>query len=92
MGLLSSKQGFCVCPRRLPQDGKGFCACKLYVSLSVDVPVSLRKLDTRRMGQFCIMKVNLCLIEYGAVLLLCYQSMYSSCDTTAWLLLLLSRF
>ena len=63
MGLLSSKQGFCVCPRHLPQDGKGFCACQPYISLSVDVPVSLRKLDIRRTGQFCNMKVNLCLIE-----------------------------
>ena len=72
-----------MCPGHLQRDGRGFALASSRLSLSVDVSVSHRELDSRRTGQLCNMQVNLCLIEITSVLLLCYQSMYSSCNTTA---------
>ena len=70
-------------PRHLQRDGKGFAFASRRLSLSVDVSVSHKDLDSRPTGQSCNAKVNLCLIEITSVLLLCYQPMYSSCNTTA---------
>ena len=53
------------------------------LSFSVDMSVSHRELDSQPTGQLCNVKVNLCLIEITSELLFCYQSMCSSCDTTA---------
>ena len=72
-----------MCPRHLHRDGKGFALASRRLSLSIDMSVSHRELDSRPTRQACNMKGNLCLIEITSVLLFCYQSMYSSCNTTA---------
>ena len=69
--------------RHLQRDGKGFAFASRRLSLLVDMSVSHRELDSRPTGQSCNMKVKLCLIGTTSVLVLCDQSMYSSCDTTA---------
>ena len=53
--MLISKQGCYVCPRCLPQDGKGFALASWRLAFLRICLVSLRELDSRPTGQLCNM-------------------------------------